>query len=195
MKPAKGILLPATLPAKLNDLFLLAMMLTIAAILTTAMILQYYGGEIPCPLCLLQRVAMFGVCFGIILHFRHGYSARNDGLSMLFALFLLIVSVRQTLLDIYPRPGHSYTGSAVLGLHMPVWSVVIAVAILAAYAIKFAVLGEPLSDPEPSPGLNRIARLLSLYVIAICLINFGSVILQCGAGACHTSGYRLLSGS
>jgi disulfide bond formation protein DsbB len=101
----------ARLPATLNDLFLFAVMLTMAAILTTAMIFQYYGGEIPCPLCLLQRVAMFGVCFGIILHFRHGYSARNAGFSMLFALFLLIVSARQTLLDIYPRPGHSYIGS------------------------------------------------------------------------------------
>jgi len=131
----------ARLPATLNDLFLFAMMLTMAAILTTAMILQFYGGEIPCPLCLLQRVAMFGVCFGIILHFRHGYSARNAGFSMLFALFLLIVSARQTLLDIYPRPGHSYIGSTVLGLHMPVWSVVIAVAILLAFAIKLAVLG------------------------------------------------------
>ena len=80
------------LPATLNDLFLFAVMLTMAAILTAAMAFQYYGGEIPCPLCLLQRVAMFGVCFGIILHFRHGYSARHDGFSMLFALFLLVIS-------------------------------------------------------------------------------------------------------
>lgn len=183
------------LAATLNDLFLLAMMLAIAAILTTAMIFQYYGGEIPCPLCLLQRVAMFGVCFGIILHFRHGYSARNDGFAMLFALLLLIISVRQTLLDIYPRPGHSYIGSAVLGLHMPVWSIVIAVAILLAFAIKFAVLGGEHLREDPSPTLGRLARLLSFYLIAICLINFVSVILQCGADACHTSGYRLLSGS
>jgi hypothetical protein len=143
----------------------------------------------------LQRVAMFGVCFGIIMHFRHGYSARHDGLSMLFALFLLIVSVRQTLLDIYPRPGHSYIGSAVLGLHMPVWSVVIAVTILSAFAIKFAVLGdENLRDRSSPPAIGRLARLLSLYVIALALINLGSVILQCGLDACHTSGYRLLSG-
>jgi disulfide bond formation protein DsbB len=183
------------LPAILNDLFLLSMMLTLAAILTVAMVLQYYGGEIPCPLCLLQRVAMFGVCFGIILHFRNGYSARNDGFAMLFALLLLIVSARQTLLDIAPRPGHSYTGSAILGLHMPVWSVVIAVAILLAFAIKFAVLGgEQLQDSQPSPTLGRLARLLSLYVIAICLINFVSVIVQCGAGACHTFEYKLLGG-
>jgi disulfide bond formation protein DsbB len=186
----------ARLPATLNDLFLFSMMLTIAAILTTAIALQYYGGEIPCPLCLLQRVAMFGVCYGVILHFRDGYSARNDGFSLLFALFLMIVSVRQTLLDIYPRPGHSYIGSAVLGLHMPVWSVIIAVAILLAFAIKFAVLGgEQLRDRPSPPALARLAQLLSLYVIALGLINLGSVILQCGVGACHTSGYTLLSGS
>jgi disulfide bond formation protein DsbB len=179
-------------PAPLNDLFLLAMMLTVAAIITAAMILQFYDGEIPCPLCLLQRVAMFGVCFAIILHFRHGYSARHEGFSMLFALLLLIVSVRQTLLDIYPRPGHNYT--AVLGLHMPVWSVIIAVAILLAFAMKLAVLGgERLQDPRPSPAFARMARLLSIYVIAICLINFVSVIVQCGPGACHTSEYKLLS--
>jgi disulfide bond formation protein DsbB len=185
----------ARLPAALNDLFLLAMMLTIAAILTVAMVLQYYGGEIPCPLCLLQRVAMFGVCFGIILHFQHGYSAQNTGISMLFALFLLIVSARQTLLDIYPRPGHSYIGDAILGLHMPIWSVVIAMAILTAFAIKLAVLGgEDLRDIQPSPVLARIARLLVLYMVAIGLINFASVVVQCGLDACHTSGYRLLGG-
>jgi disulfide bond formation protein DsbB len=183
------------LPPTLNDLVLLAMMLAIAAILTVAMILQYYGGEIPCPLCLLQRVAMFGVCFGIILHFHHGYSAQNTGISMLFALFLLIVSARQTLLDIYPRPGHSYIGGAILGLHMPIWSVVIAMAILTAFAIKLAVLGgEDLRDIQPSPVLARIARLLVLYMVAIGLINFASVVVQCGLDACHTSGYRLLGG-
>jgi len=190
MKPADG-----RLPAALNDLFQLAMMATIAAIVTAAMVLQFYGNEIPCPLCLLQRVAMFGVCFGIIMHFRHGYSARHDGLGMLFALFLLIVSARQTLLDIYPRPGHSYIGSAVLGLHMPVWSIVIAVAILSAFAVKFAVLGDQhLREQSSAATMGRLGRLLSLYVIALAAINLGSVILQCGLDACHTSGYRLLGG-
>lgn len=186
----------ARLPKLLNDLFQLALMATIAAIMTAAMVLQYYDNEIPCPLCLLQRVAMFGVCFGIIMHFRHGYSARHDGVSMLFALLLLIVSARQTLLDIYPRPGHEYIGSAILGLHMPVWSIVIAVSILLGFAVKFAVLGgEYLRDQRPSPALGGLGRLLSLYVITIALINLGSVILQCGADACHTSGYRLLGGA
>jgi disulfide bond formation protein DsbB len=183
------------LQTTLNDLFLLAMMFVIAAILTTAMVLQYQGGEIPCPLCLLQRVAMFGVCFGVVLHFRHGHSTRYTGISLLFALLLLIVAARQTLLNIYPRPGHSYTGSAVLGLHMPVWSVVIAAAILLAFAIKLTALGDEDLRGVSSPLSSRLTGLLSFYVVALCLINFGSVLVQCGFGACHTFGYKLLGGS
>jgi disulfide bond formation protein DsbB len=184
------------LAALLNFLFLFSMMFVIAAILTAAMTLQYAYGELPCPLCLLQRVALFGVCFGIILQFRHGFSYRNSGISMLFAIFLLIVSVRQTLLDIYPRPGHEYIGSAVFGLHMPVWSVLIALALLIAFAVKFSVLGgeEKLREIriEEFPALQKLAAALSIYVIALCAINFGSVVLQCGLGECHTFGYALL---
>jgi disulfide bond formation protein DsbB len=119
-----------SLPARLADLALLAILTGVGAILTTAMVLQYAAGEIPCPLCLLQRVAMFGICFGIIHHIRYGYDQRNIGIGIVWALFLLMVSVRQVLLNIVARPGHAYPGGAVLGLHMPVWSVLIAFAVL-----------------------------------------------------------------
>jgi disulfide bond formation protein DsbB len=183
------------LPVVLNHIFLLAMLAVIAAILTGAMTLQFVYGELPCPLCLLERVALFGVCFGIILNFRHGFSYRNTGLSLLFAILLLIVSVRQTLLDIYPRPGHAYIGSAVFGLHMPVWSILIAVAILTAYAVKLIVLGNDdhlaKSEITRMPLLSRAATILGLYVIALCAINLVAVFLQCGFGECHTDGYAL----
>lgn len=176
--------------ALLNDAFLLAMMAAIAAILTAAMVLQYGYGELPCPLCLLQRVAMLGLCFAIIRHFRHGPSDRNYGLAQVFALLLLVIAVRQTLLDIVPRPGHAYVGSAVLGLHMPVWSILIALALLLAFAAKMAVLG---GDAGPrSAALARPAHWLGGYVVAIAVVNLGSVVVQCGIGECHTMGYRLL---
>ena len=60
--------------------------------------------------------------------------------------------------------------------------------------ILLDVIGEHLRDQPPPPAFGYIARLTSLYVIVICLINLGSVLLQCGAGACHTSEYRLLGG-
>ena len=182
--------------AGLNYVYLLLVMFAIAGILTSAMTLQYAKSELPCPLCLLERVAMLGVCFGIMLNFRHGFSYQNTGFSLLFAIVLLIVSVRQTLLDIYPRPGHEYIGSAIFGIHLPVWSIIIALILLSAYAIKLAILGgdEYLreADVRAFPAIRKIANVLGLYVIAICLINLVSVVLQCGFGECHTFNYKLL---
>ena len=177
-------------------MYLLLVMLVIAGILTAAMTLQYANGELPCPLCLLERVAMFGVCFGIMLNFRHGFSYQNTGFSLLFAIVLLVIAVRQSLLDIYTRPGHEYIGSAILGIHMPVWSIIIALCLLTAYAIKLAILGgdEYLREAELAefPAIRKVAEHLSLYVIALCLINLVSVVLQCGFGECHTFNYKLL---
>ena len=197
MKPPYAV--HRNLIIRLDDAFLLAVMLGIAAILTAAMTLQYANGELPCPLCLLERVALFGVCFGILLNFRCGFSGRNTGCSLLFAMLLLVVSVRQTLLDIYPRPGHAYIGSAILGIHMPVWSISIAVALLTAYALKLALLGgdEILrnADVSAQPHVKRLVDLLGLYLIALVAINLVSVVLQCGLGECHTFGYKLLTAS
>jgi disulfide bond formation protein DsbB len=182
--------------AWLNYVYLLLVMFVIAGILTAAMTLQYANGELPCPLCLLERVAMLGVCFGIMLNFRHGFSYQNTGFSLLSAILLLVIAVRQSLLDIYPRPGHEYIGSAIFGIHMPVWSIIIALALLIAYAVKLATLGgdEYLREAEVAefPAIRKIADALSLYVIAICVINLVSVVLQCGFGECHTFNYKLL---
>jgi disulfide bond formation protein DsbB len=184
--------------AFLNYLYMLAMMTVIAAILTAAMTMQYAYGELPCPLCLLERLALFGVCFGIIMNFRHGFSYQNTGVSLIFALFLVIVAERQSLLDIYPRPGHAYIGSAVFGLHMPVWSVIIGLVILFAIAAKMAIVGGDRDlerfSVKTFPALAGLGRIVSLYVILICGINLVSVFLQCGFNECHTFGYQLLGG-
>lgn len=182
--------------ALLNYIYLLLVMFVVAGILSAAMTLQYVNDELPCPLCLLERVELFGVCFGVILNFRHGFSYQNTGFSLLSAILLLVVSVRQSLLDIYPRPGHEYIGSAIFGIHMPVWSIIIALGLLAAYAIKLAILGgdECLRAAEVTefPAIRKLANILGIYVIALCLINLVSVVVQCGVGECHTFGYKLL---
>jgi disulfide bond formation protein DsbB len=182
--------------AWLNYAYLLAMMAVIAAILTAAMVMQYAFGELPCPLCLLQRVAMFGVCFGILLQFRNGFSYQNTGISMIFALMLLVVAERQTLLDIYPRPGHEYVGSAVLGLHMPVWSVIVGLLLLLAFTAKMAIIGgdRHIEDvpAKAFPYFGLAATIIGGYVTLLAVANGISVAVQCGIGECHTTGYALL---
>jgi disulfide bond formation protein DsbB len=185
-------ILDSPLAATLDRLILCLMLLALAGVLTAAMGFQYLDGEIPCPLCLLQRVAMFACCFGLIRQLRDGCSQRGAGVAMLSAVLLMVISVRQTLLDIVPRPGHAYIGSAVFGLHMEVWSVLIAVALLIGFAVRLAVLGGPnWAQPEQST-LPRLSTGLGLYVATLCAINFVSVLVQCGFGQCHTTGYTLL---
>jgi disulfide bond formation protein DsbB len=157
------------------------------------MVMQYAFGEIPCPLCLLQRYAMFGCCFGLMQQLRSGTSERGTGVSLIFTIVLLIISVRQTLLDLFPRPGHDYIGSAVFGIHMPVWSVFIALALLVGFAVRFALFGSPrVASKEENAAIRRAAQVLGAYVVLICAVNFLSVIAQCGLGECRTLGYRLL---
>jgi disulfide bond formation protein DsbB len=183
----------STLASTLDRLILSLMLLALAGVLTAAMGFQYLDGEIPCPLCLLERVAMFACCFGLIRQLRDGGSQRGAGIAMISAVLLLVISVRQTLLDIVPRPGHAYIGTAVFGLHMAVWSVLIAIALLIGFAVRLAVLGGP-NWASPA-GLSTPARLrygLGAYVAILCAINFISVLVQCGFGQCHTTGYALL---
>ena len=183
----------AAVGALLDRLTLLAMLSILAAILTAAMIYQFAFGEIPCPLCLLQRFAMFGCCFGLMRQLRSGGGERGSGIALLFAIVLLIISVRQTLLDLFPRPGHEYIGSAVFGIHMPVWSVFIAVALLIGFAARLVLFGDYRSlSPTSLPRFARFTKALIVYVVFLCAINFVAVVVQCGLDECHTVGYRLL---
>jgi disulfide bond formation protein DsbB len=181
----------------LDRLILVAMLLVLATILTAAMVMQYAFGEIPCPLCLLQRFAMFGCCFGIARQLRSGELERGTGIALIFAIVLLVIAVRQTLLDLFPRAGHDYVGSAIFGVHMPVWSVFIAVALLLGFAVRLALFGAPRVAAALPPSLlplslRRVTQGLTVYVALLCALNFASVVLQCGLDQCHTFGYRLL---
>jgi len=70
----------ASIIVVLDRLVLLLMLSILAAILTAATTLQYVFADIPCPLCLLQRVAMFGCCFGLIqqLHTGNNQHCRSN---------------------------------------------------------------------------------------------------------------------
>lgn len=189
-----GLRLEPSTVVMLDRLVLVLLTMIVSAILTAAMVMQFAFGEIPCPLCLLQRVAMFGCCFGLLHQLRARDSERGGGVALLFALLLLVIAARQSLLDVVPRPGHAYIGTAVFGLHMPVWSVLIGVALLLALSLRLTLLGGPriLLEAE-RPPLTKAPRLLELYVVVICVLNLASVVLQCGLGECHTTGYRLLT--
>ena len=50
----------------------LLILVAFAGVLTAALVMQFVFGELPCPLCLLQRVALVGVAYGLLLNLRFG---------------------------------------------------------------------------------------------------------------------------
>src|ERR1700680_2384770 len=87
----------------------------IALVLIAAFTGQILLNELPCPLCLLQRVLFSLLAIGPILNIRFGPRPGHYALSLLAAVVGAVVSARQILLHIMPGdPGY---GSALLGYH------------------------------------------------------------------------------
>ena len=74
----------------------------IALVVLVAFAMQFALGELPCPLCSLQRVALVLCGFGFLLNLRFGVQPLHYGLSMLAALFGVAAAGRQVLLHIVP---------------------------------------------------------------------------------------------
>ena len=79
--------------------------LTIAGIvilLMMAFTFQFLFGELPCPLCLLQRIGFLITSVGFILNLRYGLRPSHYALALLGSLFTVFVALRQIALHILP---------------------------------------------------------------------------------------------
>ena len=81
---------------------------------------QLWLGELPCPLCLLQRIQFAMLAIGPILNIRFGPRPSHYAVSLLTAAAGAGFAMRQILLHIMPGdPGY---GSALLGYHYYTWA-------------------------------------------------------------------------
>jgi len=175
---------------RLNALALYA----ISAILVVAFYYQIVLGELPCPLCLLQRAGIAALAFGPVLTLRYGPRPAHYGLVIIAALIGAGISARQILLHI--EPGDPGYGSALFGYHFYTWAFVcFCLAIAASASMLLAEL--PLSREPARPELGWLETAAVWLVIAITLINALSVLLECGFGWCPANPvhYELIQGA
>ena len=111
-------------------LYVLAVTLNIwvlVGILAGAFAVQFWLGEPPCPLCVMQRIAFMLVGLGLLhtLLRTHtaGLTSRSiavgQGMAIIGALLGALAASRQILLHILP--GDPGFGSPVFGLHLYTW--------------------------------------------------------------------------
>src|SRR6476620_3317704 len=153
----------------------------IALVLAAAFAAQLLLGELPCPLCLLQRIQFALLAIGPILNVRFGARPSHYAASLLVAAAGAAFAMRQILLHIMPGdPGY---GSALLGYHYYTWAFI-------AFAIAILLIAIVLLFDDRLPD-NKVARPVGLFasgavwlVIGLTAINAASTLLECGFRAC-----------
>jgi disulfide bond formation protein DsbB len=169
--------------------------MAVAGVLLVAFALQFAQHELPCPLCLLQRVAFVLCGFGFLLNLRFGSQPAHYGVTILSALFGLVASGRQVLLHIVP--GDKGYGPPVLGLHLYSWAFVFFAATLLGTALLLLLSPREVERREGRHALP-MGRLSSFAAWLLILVTFANAVASfalCGPIECpdNPTGYWLLT--
>ncbi len=155
----------------------------VALVLVAAFAAQLVLNELPCPLCLLQRIQFAMLAVGPILNVRFGPRPSHYALSLLTAAAGAAFAMRQILLHIMPGdPGY---GSALLGYHYYTWAFIgfsVAIVLIAAMLLFDRQFKE--DGAAPAAGIGMFARTAVWLVIALTVLNVIATLLECGFGAC-----------
>lgn len=175
------------LSRQLNALGLIA----VSVVLGFAFYDQLVGGDLPCPLCLLQRAGFVGVGVGLALNLRFGARPSHYGIAIVSAMIGAAISVRQVLLHIVPGTG-AY-GDPFLGLHFYSWALLLFIVIIGGCALLLLVDRQF----EAVPPRYRLSGLALAAVALIALLALGngvSTVLECAGGLCpdNPTSYMLL---
>lgn len=162
----------------------------IILVLLSASILQFVFHELPCPLCLLQRIGFFGIAFGFLLNLRYGLRPSHYSIVLLSALYTSFVALRQIVLHIVPGTG-SY-GSAILGFHLYTWSFVIAMIVIVVTTLMSGVDRQYLAGKAFKMRYPWLVHSLFIILIGLLGINILSVLMQCGFAECPDNPTRYL---
>ncbi len=157
-------------------------LLGIGTVLALAFIDQIWFRDLPCPLCILQRVGFFAAGFGIALNIVFGPKPSHYGVAIIGAVGGAAIAMRQILIHIVPGTG-SY-GNPVFGLHLYTWAFIAFVVIVVGCAIML-LDDRQFSRVEPmSVRLKPFPLSALLLFLVLAVANIFSTIALCGAGFC-----------
>ena len=159
--------------------------LGLCGVLAGAFWIQFGNSEYPCPLCILQRMAMILAAMGplVILLDRKNASPScfsafrvGFGISILSAALGACISTRQVLLHI--APGDLGYGNAVMGMHLYTWALVVFMVVIVVSGFMLIFGNE--TTAEEKPRVHWFTNLTFWIFTAIVAANVLAVFAEAG---------------
>ena len=155
-------------------------LLGITSVLLMGAVLQVAWNELPCPLCLLQRVGFVMVMFGFMLNIIYGTQQRHYGVILVGALFGAATALRQVSLHVIPgTPGF---GSPILGMHYYTWAFVIFMMAIVGVAVLLMLWNN--RESTKNYQMNALGKFACVLAIVAVLINVLLTFVECGPYQC-----------
>ncbi|WP_370930820.1 disulfide bond formation protein B [Bartonella sp. DGB1] len=164
---------------------------SVVFILIVAFYLQFVRGELPCPLCLLQRAGFALIGVGLLMNIRYGISLSHYAMSILGALAAAGTALRQIALHVNDD---GFGQVFINNWHYYTWSFVLAV--IAMIAICLVMMLPCFEDRRHiSKRMLRVGAVVASIFFLVVLLNFVFTIFQCKLGLCppDSKHYELFS--
>ena len=170
-----------TLPS-LSGLGNIVLLLIINLVLTLAFLDQFINHDLPCPLCILQRMGFTLIGLMFLLNIRSGAQPAHYGFAILFTILGLSVSLRQVLLHV--APGDLGYGDTFFRLHFYTWAFVGFMSLMTSIAILLII------PDRGTRSQHWFAQFVGIWFILLLIGNLLSTLSICGLGACADNPLR-----
>ena len=164
----------------LNTFDLFAVMLICVASYA-AITLQITHHELPCSLCVMQRLGLYSISFGLILNLIKKRDLKHNLLVILTSLITFFIAALQVLRHIIPGTG-SY-GDALFGMHLYTWAVVLCIAFV-IYSTITGLLTNTLETTTNTIFMRKVTILVIILLMISLGINLISTFAECGPYLC-----------
>lgn len=169
-------------------------LLAMEAVLIYALYDQFFKHDLPCPLCLLQRVGFVACMIALLLNITYGPKPWHYGLLLISGIFGAAVALRQVSLHVVPAtPPY---GEDFFGMHFYTWAFVSFVSIILLTSLLLLIPNQ-YSDNEAFIAFTHQplwVRLIVTTGLLVILVNMGSALIECGFWVCddNPESYKLL---
>lgn len=156
--------------------------LGIAIILIITFVFQFFLKEIPCPLCILQRIGLLITSLGLLLNLAYQFRPSHYSLSLLGALLTAFIALRQVALHV--TPGSGAYGTTFWGFHMYTWSFILAIIIVLATSLALGIDRQYSVQRIKTKIETVITKALFALIFFLIITNLVSVLMECGLSSC-----------